>query len=193
MGLTHLLDALERDARSEIDRLSAAARAEADGITAESATRLGERRRLALEELDRQHSYELEQALTAARRAKRRAVLESRQRLLQRVLDAAHGLLPGALDLDSYRRSLPAVLQGALAALGEGAVVIRCTPALRPLLEALQRPAGTSVVSDDTVGNGFLVQASDGSVDVVDTLEERLERRRTELTRRMFEQLGIDA
>src|SRR5690242_8587920 len=117
MGLTHLLDALERDARSEIDRLSAAARAEADGITAESATHLGERRRLALEELDRQHSHELEQALTAARRAKRRAVLESRQRLLQRVLDAAHGLLPGALDLDSYRRSLPAVLQGALAAL----------------------------------------------------------------------------
>jgi hypothetical protein len=34
------------------------------------------------------------------------------------------------------------------------------------------------------------VQATDGSVDVVDTLEERLERRRTELTRRLFEQLG---
>jgi vacuolar-type H+-ATPase subunit E/Vma4 len=193
MGLTHLLDALERDARAEIDRLGAAARAEADGITAESATRLGERRRRALEEFDRQHRYELEQALTAARREKRRAVLESRQRLLQRVFDAVHGLLPGALDLDAYRKSLPAVLGGALAALGEGPVVIRCTPAIRPLLETLERPAGTSVVSDDTVGNGFLVQATDGSVDVVDTLEERLERRRTELTRRLFEQLGVDA
>lgn len=190
MALTHLLDALERDARTEIDRLGATARAEADGIRAESATRLGERRRLALEELDRQHRYELEQALTAARRAGRRAVLEARQRLLQRVFDAVHGLLPGALGLDSYRRSLPAVLRGALAALGEGPVVIRCTPALRPLLEALERPAGTSVVSDDTVGSGFRVQATDGSVDVVDTLEERLERRRTELTRRLFEQLG---
>jgi vacuolar-type H+-ATPase subunit E/Vma4 len=102
-------------------------------------------------------------------------------------------LLPGALDLDAYRKSLPAVLGGALAALGEGPVVIRCTPAIRPLLETLERPAGTSVVSDDTVGNGFLVQATDGSVDAVDTLEERLERRRTELTRRMFEQLGVDA
>jgi vacuolar-type H+-ATPase subunit E/Vma4 len=193
MGLTHLLDALERDARAEIDRLGAAARAEADGITAESSTRLGERRRRALEEFDRQHRYELEQALTAARRAKRRAVLESRQRLLQRVFDAVHGLLPGALDLDAYRKSLPAVLGGALAALGEGPVVIRCTPAIRPLLDTLERPAGTSVVSDDTVGNGFLVQATDGSVDAVDTLEERLERRRTELTRRMFEQLGVDA
>lgn len=193
MGLTHLLDALERDARSQIDRLSAAARAEADGITAESATRLGERRRLALEEFDRRYRYELEQALTAARRAKRRAVLEARQRLLQRVFDAVRGLLPGALDLDSYRKSLPTVLGGALAALGDGPVVIRCTPAIRPLLETLQRPASVSVVPDDTVGSGFLVQATDGSVDVVDTLEERLERRRIELTRRVLEQLGADS
>jgi vacuolar-type H+-ATPase subunit E/Vma4 len=193
MGLTHLLEALERDAESEIARRRAAARAEADGITAESAARLGERRRLALEEFDRQHRYELERALTAARRGKRRAVLESRQRLLQRVFDAVHGLLPGALDLDSYRKGLPAVLGAALAALGEGSVVIRCTSTIRPLLEALERPTGTSVVPDDTVGSGFLVQATDGSVDVVDTLEERLERRRTELTRRMFAQLGADS
>lgn len=193
MGLTHLLDALERDARSEIDRLGAAARAEADGITAESATRLGEGRRRALEEFDRQHRDELEQALTAARRAKRRAVLESQQRLLQRVFDAVHELLPGALDLDSYKKSLPVVLGDALTALGEGPVLIRCTPAIRPLLETLERPAGASVVPDDTIGSGFLVQATDGSVDVVDTLEERLERRRTELTRRVFEQLGPDS
>jgi vacuolar-type H+-ATPase subunit E/Vma4 len=190
MGLTHLLDALQRDASSQIDRLTAAARAEADGITAESATRLGERRRLALDESERQHRYELDQALTTARRAGRRAVLEARQRLQQRVFDDVHELLPGALDLDSYRNSLPAALGRAFAALGEGPISIHCTPAIRPLLETLERPAGVSVVADDTVGSGFLVQASDGSVEVVETLEERLERRRTELTRRVFVQLG---
>jgi vacuolar-type H+-ATPase subunit E/Vma4 len=190
MGLTHLLEALERDARSEIERLTAAARAEADGVTAESATRLAARRRLALGEVDRQHRYELEQALTTARRAGRRAVLEARQRLLHRVFDDVHGLLPGALDLDSYRNSLPAALGRALAALGEGPISIRCTPSIRPLLETLERPAVASVVPDDTVGSGFLVRASDGSVDVVETLEERLERRRTELTRRVLVQLG---
>ena len=193
MGITHLLDALERDAKSEVARLLAEAHAEADRITAASAARQGEQRRLALDEADRHHRHELEQALTTARRARRRAVLEARQRLARRVFDAVHELLPGALDLASYQKSLPAALEGALAALGDGPVLIRCTPGIRPQLEALERPAGTSVVPDDTVGSGFLVQAADGSVDVVDTLEDRLERRRTELTRRVFEHLGADA
>jgi vacuolar-type H+-ATPase subunit E/Vma4 len=189
MGLTHLLEALERDARTEIDRLSAAARAAADAIAAESATRLAERRRLALGEVERRHHHELEQALTAARRTGRRVVLEARQRLVQRVLDAVRERLPHALDLEAYRKTLPAALVRAREALGNGPVVVHCTPAIRAHIDQLDRPADEEVVSDATVGNGFLVQVPDGSVAVVDTLEERLERRRPELTRWMFEQL----
>jgi vacuolar-type H+-ATPase subunit E/Vma4 len=191
VSLSHLLEALERDAKAEVDRLGAAARAEAEGILAESKTRLSERRRLALEEVDRRHRFELEQALTVARRAGRRAVLEARQRLVQRVVDAAREQLPRALDLEPYCTALPAVLERARAALGPGPVVIHCTPAIRARIDGLDHPADVTVVSDETVGNGFVVQVPDGSVDVVDTLEERLERRRPELSRWMFEQLEV--
>lgn len=191
MGLTHLLEALERDAQREIDRLSAAARAEADGIAAESNTRLAKRRRQELDEVDRRHSFELEQALTAARRAGHRTVLEAGQRLQQRLFDCVRGLLPGALDQETYqKKALPAALDRARAALGEGPVTIRCTPSLRSVIEALGTTTGISVVADDAVGSGFIMQVTDGSVDVIDTLEERLERRRPELTRWMVEQLG---
>lgn len=193
MGLTHLLEALERDAGNEVERLTAAARAEADGITADARARLDERRRVALDEVDRRHRYEMEQALTAARRTGRRTVLEARQRLMQRVLDAVRALLPDALVLPAYRNSLPGTLQQALAALGEGSLVIHCTPAIRGVIEAIARPPGVSVVPDDSVGNGFVIQVADGSVEVVDTLEERLERQRPELTRRVFEQLAAEA
>lgn len=190
MGLTHLLEALERDARNEIERLSAAARAEADGITAESNARLDERRRVALDEVDRRHRYEVERALTAARRAGHRAVLEARQRLQQRVFDAVRALLPNGLATAAYRDSLPGALRRALAALGEGPAVVRCTPAIRPAIEAIERPAGVSVLPDDTVGSGFVAQVPDGSLDVVDTLDERLERQRPELTRWVFDQVA---
>ena len=190
MGLTHLLEALERDARNEVERLTAAAHTEAEGITAESRARLDERRRVALEEVDRRHRYELEQALTAARRNGRRSVLEARQRLMGRVFDAVRGVLPDALALPAYRTSLPSALARALTALGEGALVVHCTPAIHATMESIERPPGVSVVPDDTIGSGFVVRVPDGSVDVVDTLEERFERQRPELTRWVFDQMA---
>ena len=193
MSLSHLLEALERDANKEIDRLRAAARAAADGIAGESDARLGERRRLALEEVARRHRFELEQALTVARRAARHAVLDARQRLQQRVFDRVRAVLPDALGTPPYQTSLPAALEQALAALGEGPVAIRCTPALGPVIAAVTRTAGATVVPDATAGSGFVMQGTDASVEVVDTLEERLERRRPELTRWMFERLEADA
>jgi vacuolar-type H+-ATPase subunit E/Vma4 len=193
MGLTHLLEALERDARNEVERLTAAARAEADGITADARARLDERRRVALDEVERRHRFEMEQALTAARRVGRRTVLEARQRLMQRVLDALRASLPGALALPAYRDGLPDAVRRALAALGEGSLVIRCTPAIRSTIETIERPSGVSVVPDDSIGNGFVIHVADGSVEVVETLEERLVRQRTDLTRWVFDHLAAEA
>lgn len=193
MGLPHLLEALERDATGEIARLRAAAETEAARITAESAATMAERRRLALDESDRHRRREVERALTVARRAALRAVLEARQRFFDRVFDAVAQQLPAALQLQSYRESLPAALERALVALGNGPLVIRCTPAILPLLEGLKHRDDVTIVADTKVGNGFLVSVADGAVEVLDTLEERLERQRPQLTRRVLERLRMDS
>jgi vacuolar-type H+-ATPase subunit E/Vma4 len=192
MGLAHLLDALERDADGEIARLRAAAQTEATRITAESSAAVAERRRVALDESDRSRRSEVERALTIARRAARRAILEARQQLLIRVFATVAEQLPAALHLPAYRQSLSAALERALAALGAGPLVIRCTPALLPLLERFRKRGEITINADANVGNGYVVAVPDGTVEVLDTLEERLERQRPQLARRVIAQLGVD-
>ncbi len=193
MGLSHLLEALERDANGEIARLRSAAETEAARITAESTSTVAERRRVASSESERYRRREVERALTVARRAARRAVLEARQRFLTRVFTSVAEQLPAALRLPAYQESLPAAVERSLAALGAGPLVIRCTPSMVSLLEGLRKRDDITIIADANVGNGFFVSVPDGTVEVVDTLEERLERQRPRLTRRVLEQLGIDA
>lgn len=193
MGIAHLLDALERDANSEITRLRAEARAAADRIIADAAAAIEQRRGAVFVEEERRHQHEVEQALTLARRAARLAVLEARERLLDRVFAAARDALPAALAGSAYRGSLPASLAGALEAVGEGPVVIRCPVTLTGDLERLRPNDQVSVVADERAGNGFRVRSADGAVEVVDTLEDRLDRRRPVLARWILEQLGANA
>jgi vacuolar-type H+-ATPase subunit E/Vma4 len=192
MGLSHLLEALERDANGEIARLRAAAETEAARITADSSAALAQRRRVALDESGRHRRHEVERALTVARRAARRAILEARQRCLDHVFAAVTAQLPAALQLPEYRKSLPAAVERALAALGAGPRVIRCPPSMLPLLDGLGKRDEVTILTDANVGNGFLVSVPDGAVEVLDTLEESLERHRPALARRVLEQLGFD-
>lgn len=192
MGLAHLLDALQRDADGAIARLRDAAETEAARITAESTAAVAERRRIALDESNRYRRHEVERALTVARRTARRAVLEARQRFLNRVIAAVAEQLPTALQLPAYQQSLSAALERAVAALGAGPLVIRCTPALLPLLERFRKRDEITIIADTHVGNGYVVAVPDGTVEVLDTLEERLERQRPHLTRRVIAQLGVD-
>jgi len=195
MGLEHLLEALERDANAQIEQLLAQARAEAEGVTAAMTTALAQRRGAAAEARERSRLIEVEQAVTRARRAARRSVLEARERLLERVFAAARGELPAAAAGADYRAGLSAALAGALAAVGGEEVVIRCPEALVRDLERL-RPHATPparVVVDPAAGSGFRVATVDGAVEVDDTLESRLDRLRPELARRVLAQLGLES
>jgi len=193
MALAHLLEALERDANDEIARLRAEAAAEADRITAASAAAVAQRRRAVLEEDERRGRHEVERALTIARRAARRAVLEARQRLLDRVFAAARAVLPAAVREPAFRASLPAAIVSALAAIGPGPVVIHCPGAIAPAVKGLQLADRITVMADETVGSGFVMRAADGAIEVDDTLDGRLERSRPVLARRVLQQLGGDA
>jgi vacuolar-type H+-ATPase subunit E/Vma4 len=193
MGLEHLLEALERDANAQIDQLLAGARAEADRVTAAAAAVLGQRRVTAAEARERTRSREVEQAMTRARRAARRSMLEAREHLLERVFAAARAELPAAAAGTAYRAGLPDALASALAAVGHEQVVIRCPETLAPDLERLRPPEAecASVVVDPSAGSGFRVTSADGAVEVDDTLESRLDRLRPELARRVLAQLEL--
>jgi vacuolar-type H+-ATPase subunit E/Vma4 len=193
MGLAHLLEALERDANGEIARLRAEAVAEADRITAASATLVEQRRRASLDEDERRGRHEVERALTIARRAARRALLEARQRMLDRVFAAARVALPAAVREPAFRATLPAAIVSALAAIGPGPVIIHCPRAIAPDLKGFQPADRITVTADETVGSGFVMRAADGSIEVDDTLDGRLERSRPVLARRVLERLGGDA
>ena len=195
MGLEHLLEALERDAKAQIEQLLAQARAEAEGVTVATTAALAQRQSAAAETRERTRLIEVEQAVTRARRGARRSVLEARERLLERVFTAARSELPAAAAGAGYRAGLPAALAGALAAVGGEEVVIRCPEALVSDLERLRPPTTPQarVVVDPETGSGFRVASADGAVEVDDTLESRLDRLRPELARRVLAQLGLES
>jgi len=194
MGLEHLLEALERDAMGQIDQLLAQARTEAEGVTAAATAALARRRGAAADARERTRLLEVEQAVTRARRAARRSVLEARERLLERVFTVARGELPAAAAGPAYRSGIPAALAGALAAIGGAEAVIRCPQTLAQDLERLRPPAPPSVqvVVDPAAGSGFRMATTDGAVEVDETLESRLDRLRPALARRVLAQLEIE-
>jgi vacuolar-type H+-ATPase subunit E/Vma4 len=194
VGLEHLLEALERDANAQIDQTLARARAEADRLTAAATEAVELRRREVTSRGKRDRQREVDHAVTLARRAARRSILEARAHLLERVFAAARAELPAAAAGPAYRAALPSALAGALAAVGGEQAVIRCREALARELERL-RP-GTSqsvrVVVDPASGSGFRVASADGAIEVDDTLESRLDRLHLVLARRVLEQLERD-
>ena len=192
MGLEHLLEALERDAKAQIEQLLAQARAEADRLTTAGSEALERRRRDAGVVRERSRLQEVEHAVTLARRAARRSVLEARERLLERVFAAACAELPATVASDAYLATLPAALAGALSAIGVEPAVIRCPKAISRELQRLV-PAGRASVAVDTgVGSGFRLTTTDGAVEVDETLEARLERLRPQLARHVLAQLELD-
>jgi vacuolar-type H+-ATPase subunit E/Vma4 len=192
--LDQLLTALERDAREQAERVVAEARAEAARITEAAEQEVARRREATVGAQEREQRAHLEQALSEARRAARRDVLEARDRLLARVFAAARAALPDAVRRPAYTAALPQRVEAALAAFEntEG-VVVRAPPALAPALgAAVSGHPGLRVCADATAGSGFRVATADGSLEVDDTLETRLAARRAALARDALRQLGLE-
>jgi V/A-type H+-transporting ATPase subunit E len=193
VGLDHLLDALERDANAQVERLLGEARAEADRLTAAGTESVDRRRREAAALRERSRQQEVERAVTLARRDARRAVLESRACLVARGIAAVRAELPAAAIGPAYRTRLPVAVMSALTAVGGAPAVIRCPEQLASELER-QRPAdGVSIVVDPGAGSGFRLATADGAVEVDETLETRLERRLPELTRHLLARLEVES
>lgn len=177
MALEHLVEVLRREAEAETSAILAEARAAADTIHRESQAELGGRRAavLATAEADRRTAVEL--ALATARRAARREVLEARQRLLDRVFNAARSRFAQQLRGADYLSALPAQVSEALECLGDRRGSFRFHPSLGSEIKALlKQRTDIQAIADPEVGSGFRLTSQDGAMEIDGTLEDRLTR-----------------
>jgi V/A-type H+/Na+-transporting ATPase subunit E len=190
VALEQLLEALERDAGAEVERVLADGREKAERIAAAAAAERERRRRAATQNREHDRRELTERGLSDARRVARRAVLEAQQVLLDRVFQAVRARLPAAVGSAGFEKTVPARVSAALVALGNEPAVIHCPEAL---VATLRRLAGAraTIVADPACGSGFTVDTADGVLRVDETLETQLERQRPALARSALDVLAV--
>lgn len=181
MALAGLLDELTRRSEAEVAALRAAAGDEAGAIAAAATRRMAERRSAALGAREQTLRDAAEQAVAAAARDARRAELEARARLLDRVFAAAGARLPSAASSPAYLAGLPARLTEAIAYLGDQPGGLRCHPALVTAVRRLTASRPDLTTTSDSVGTGFLLESADQRLAIDGTLEGALARDRADL------------
>jgi len=177
MGEGDLDAELRRRAKEASDALMRTAKADADRIAAEAEKEIETRERDALRGLERTLRLEARAHIAAARHDAMRAVLFTRQRVVDRVLARAEALLPEVLERDAFNLLLEEQLLSALDFIGERGAVVRCAPRIASMLQTLlANKPGVVLVIDGDVGSGFVAASGEGSVKVDATLENRLRR-----------------
>lgn len=191
MALDQLLAALEREAQRTAEHLLAAARAEADQLAASTEREISRRRDMAANLAGSEQRAVLEQAVSAAARAARRDTLIARERLLARVFDALRAALPAAIAQASYRATLPARVATAFACFDDGEPTVFHCPAslVAPMQSIVAGRTDTSIQPSPDDGSGFRLATADGTIEVDDTLESRLDTVRAPLARKALQQL----
>jgi vacuolar-type H+-ATPase subunit E/Vma4 len=110
-----------------------------------------------------------------ARRQTRSRMLQARNAFLERVFAAAIARLPGILEAPARTSALHQLVQEAVDYFPSTPAAIRCRRALADRLNGLGPSLGTvSVVPDESVLEGVVVAAADGSLAVDNTLVGRL-------------------
>jgi vacuolar-type H+-ATPase subunit E/Vma4 len=170
VALPDLIAALEHEAEQRAAAIRNDAEAEAQAIVAAAEARCAAQQQQAVRAFERLFQADAQRQLIEARRAARARWLAARSALLERVRSAVQAELAGTLTTPAYRAHLYAALERAWPYV-EGAVVIRCSPAIETLVRSLTaaRPAVT-VTPDAALGHGFCMQA--GALEIGGTLED---------------------
>lgn len=191
MALDALLSALTQEADRAVEQILSSAREDAKRLRAEAET-LVERRcadAIATREAELKASAEVERA--RARRATAVRVVQSRDACLDRVFNEAAGALEDALEGPDNVAAPAALAAEALAFFSGVPVVVRCrTSLVERVRAALHPPVEASVVPDDTLAPGVIVEAVDGSVIVDNTVGARLQRLRPSLSIELLQRIG---
>lgn len=174
MAIAELIDALERDGEAERAALRAAAEAEAEAACAEAARRRADWRRAELDSFRAERRRDAEAVIADAARRWRGAELSARAAALDRLYRATEAALPARLADPAV---VGALIDAALAAIGDRAATVRGPAALVPALRAraAERPL-LAIAVDDTAGTGVRAELAGGAIAVDATLETALAR-----------------
>lgn len=185
-----LIDALEERALAEAEEILGAATKEVERITLEADQEIDRRRAAAQTACANRWKSEAARHVARAKRRVERRVLVARARLLDAAFARTGRLLSDGVTPLGFEDTLRDRLEEAHACLGGRPAVVVTSPALAARIrEVLVGKTDVEVVEDRTVGTGFRLDASDGSLSVDATLEGDLARRRAELSIEILDQL----
>lgn len=177
MALADLITRLEVDVEREVRAIEQRAAAEVRAIGAATAQAIAESTARQIGDHRKARRLIAERELASTQRRHRGEELAARHARFARVLTRAHILIPEVAASPDYRTQLPAHANEALSFVEGLAARLRCPAEFADLLRPLvDRRTATSLVIDESIGPGVIVESTDGSVTVDNTLNARLTR-----------------
>jgi vacuolar-type H+-ATPase subunit E/Vma4 len=168
---------LRRAANETAESILNAARGDSERVASHSERAIEGRRRELMERKEAEYGAEARRAIAAERHAAMRAVLIARTQVVDRVLERARALLPGAAMDERYQDSLDAELSEALKFVDGDDAMVRCSSALEAAVrKALADRPRVRVEADEKMGTGFIVVGASESVLVDGQLDTRIDR-----------------
>ncbi|MBI5842142.1 MAG: hypothetical protein HZB19_18810 [Chloroflexi bacterium] len=188
--------AILRDAQAEAGQLQEEARAKAEAIR-QRAQEQAEAERKAILERAKQEAERLRSQVVATAQLKARTIqLEHREKLMDKVFDAARQRLPSLQKRADYGQISTRLLKEALVQLNAGSAQVRADEAAQKslkveTLEALSKELNARISLGQSLeaGTGIIVDASEGRLHYDNTLETRLNRLQSALRSAVYQVL----
>ncbi|HAV78770.1 MAG TPA: hypothetical protein DCX53_15580 [Anaerolineae bacterium] len=195
-NIERLARAILQEARDEAEQLKAEAQAKADAVL-KRAQQQAESERDAILSRARQDVERLRgQSVASAQLKARTLQLENREKLLDKVFDAARKKLPDVKQRSNFDKVAVQLVKEALTQLRVDAAEVRADAAtqkvLKSQLDNISKELNVQITSGDAIkeGTGIVVDAAGGKLHYDNTLETRLKRLQNELRSSVYQVLN---
>ena len=180
-----LFDRVANAAEADATRRLAEARGSADEIRFKALESRAARRREATDALRAALTATRERACAETGVQTTRAILESRDRLLERALAAAASAIANLPESPELTSCLESLIGNALSYVDAGHRAVRCSRRSQPIVVGALRSLGCAdvpVTIDDSLSTGAIVESDDARVSIDATLIGQLRGRRQALS-----------
>jgi vacuolar-type H+-ATPase subunit E/Vma4 len=182
MSIEDILQALDDQCRQECQEIFSRAESEAKQIIEKAQVEAEGIRQARLGKVRAEAESETTSMLYSARLKSKNAIIRAKEEIAERALMDAEGHLSDLRSQQDYPVILEGLIQEGLTRIS-GKVILRVDPTDRELADSIMRKLGPEyeLFADiETIG-GAVVSDADGRVQIINTVEERLNRAREKL------------